>query len=412
MKENNNNIMNELKNLIGVYFPSNEAEDFLTSLVNEVNESLVSSSELEQEAFDLDYELPSGVGYRMFIDRCVTKSEGLLTEENFFNLLLELSRTVQAVGENDLSLELAQDLLNRIEVKKEYDLLKGDAYLMISKIYWSQTYWEDCSYYIDEAMKIFSANSNECGLAKCENMLGTLYGEQGNITLAETHFEKALTHLTGNDESLLHSMILTNLGIINTIQGEYETSIWNYKNALQKFDNQKDSRYIARTYHNIGMLYSRMGKYDAALDEFNKCITLSLDNNYLSNCAVAYIGKAFIYTKLKNSALADAYTDKALEISCRINDTLTIADVYKIKGIIQASMENFELSEEMFENSIRLNRDIESKLNEAESCIEMGNLLKERQREEESQHYFQSAVNYFKELKDKNMIAGLVEQYS
>ena len=68
MKENNNNIMNELKNLIGVYFPSNEAEDFLTSLVNEVNESLVSSSELEQEAFDLDYELPSGVGYRMFID--------------------------------------------------------------------------------------------------------------------------------------------------------------------------------------------------------------------------------------------------------------------------------------------------------------------------------------------------------
>ena len=75
-------------------------------------------------------------------------------------------------------------------------------------------------------------------------------------------------------------------------------------------------------------------------------------------------------------------------------------------------MENFELSEEMFENSIRLNRDIESKLNEAESCIEMGNLLKERQREEESQHYFQSAINYFKELKDKNMIAGLVEQYS
>ena len=412
MKENNNNIMNEIKNLIGNYFPSEEAENFLTSLVNEVNEELVSSPELKEESFALDYELPSGIDYRMFVDRCVTKSEGLLSEEKFFNLLLELSRSVQAVGENDFALELAQDLLNRIESKKEYELLKADTFLMISKIYWSQAYWEDCSYYVDEAMKIFTVHSNQCGLAKCENMLGTLYGEKGDVALAQTHFEKALTHLTENDESLLHSMILTNLGVISTIQGDYETSIWNYKNALQKFDNQKDTRYIARTYHNIGMLYSRTGKYDAALDEFSKCITLSLDNNYLSNCAVAYIGKAFIYTKLKNSALADAYTDKALEIACRINDTLSIADIYKVKGIIQAGMENFELSEEMFENSIRLNRDIESKLNEAESCIEMGNLLKERQREEESQRYFQSAVNYFKDLKDKNLIAGLVEQYN
>ncbi len=124
MEENNSNTMNELKNLIGNYFSAQEAESFLASLVNEVNEELVSYPELEQESFALDYQLPSGIDYRMFIDRCVTKSEGLLSEENFFALLLGLSRSVQAVGENDFALELAQDLLNRIEFKKNMSCLK------------------------------------------------------------------------------------------------------------------------------------------------------------------------------------------------------------------------------------------------------------------------------------------------
>jgi tetratricopeptide (TPR) repeat protein len=412
MNENNKNIIGELKNLIGVFFQEQDADSIIDDLLKETSSNIESSPDQEKESFALDYELPNGIDYRLVVDRCVTKCETLLTEDKFFKLLLELSRTAHAVGENDLALELAQNLLNKIEKKSEYDLLQADAYLMISKIYWSQAYWDDCNYYVEEAMKIYLTNSNNAGLAKSDNMLGTLYGEKGEIALAEQHFEKALTYLSEDDDELSHSMILTNLGIINTIQGEYEKAIWNYKNALQKFDALQSTRYIARTYHNIGMLYTRMEKYDAALDEFNKCITLSLDNNYLSNCAVAYIGKAFIYTKLKNSALADAYTDKALEIACRINDTLSIADIYRIKGLIHGEMENFQLSEEMFENSIRLNKDIESKLNEAESAVEIGNLLKRTGREDESLSYFQSAMNYFKELKDKNIIAGLVEQYS
>ncbi len=412
MNENNYNLMNDIKNIIGAYFPVGEAKEFLDNLLKETKLSVESSPDLEQEINALDYELPNRIDYRLLIDRCVTKSGILLPEDKFFPLILELSKVTQAVGENDLSLELAQDLVNKIEFNSEYEFLLAETYLMLSKIYWSQAYWDDCSFYIDEAMKLFTSLSCQSGIAKCENMFGTLYGEKGEIALAGLHFEKALALLSEDDDSLSHSMILTNLGIINTIQGDYETAIWNYKNALQKFDGLSNIRYTSRTYHNIGMLYTRMEKYDAALDEFNKCITLSLDNNYLSNCAVAYIGKAFIYTKLKNSALADAYTDKAMEIACRINDTLSIADIYKIKGIIQADMENFHLSEEMFENSIRLNKDIESKFNEAESSIEMGNLLKRMQREEESLSYFQSAINYFKDLKDKNIIAGLVEQYN
>ena len=177
-------------------------------------------------------------------------------------------------------------------------------------------------------------------------------------------------------------MILTNLGIINAIQGNYEKAIWNCKKSVEKFELLNDTRRLSRVYHNIGMLYTRLEKFDAALDEFNKCITISLANDYLSNCAVAYIGKAFIYTSLKNYSLADAYTDKAMEIAYKINDTLSIADIYKIKGMIQNNLNNFQLSEELFENSIRLNKDMENKSNEAETSVEMSKLLEKKDRDQ------------------------------
>ncbi len=66
---------------------------------------------------------------------------------------------------------------------------------MISKIYWSQAYWEECEFYISEATRIFASLSSKSGLAKCENMLGTFYGEKGEFDKAQKHLENALVLL-------------------------------------------------------------------------------------------------------------------------------------------------------------------------------------------------------------------------
>jgi len=410
MENDNINIVNDLKRLINNYMPEESSKDFLKALEGDIsspvgmdspnaNDCLVIS---ELDKSQVKYDLPKGTNYRLLIDKVILHCEKLLAEDKFYKLLLDLSQLMLFAGENAYSLELAEDLFGKLNSNNEYSSIRADAALMISKIYWAQAYWDDCSYYISEAMKIFESISSKSGIAKCENMLGTLYGEKGEFDKAQKHLENALACLKEEDDILSHAMILTNLGIINTIQGDYEKAIWNYKNSIERFKTLNDTRRSSRVYHNIGMLYTRMEKYDAALDEFNKCITLSFENNYLSNCAVAYIGKAFIYTKLKNSALADAYTDKAMEIAYKINDTLSIADIYKIKGMVQTDLENFQLSEELFENSIRLNKDMENKLNEAESSNEMGRLLQKTERDEEAKKYITTANNYFKVLKDEN----------
>ena len=64
----------------------------------------------------------------------------------------------------------------------------------------------------------------------------------------------------------------------------------------------------------------------------------------------------------------------------------------------------------MFENSIRLNKDIESKLNEAESSRELGRLLEKTEREEEAKSYLDFANHFYKNLNDRKLTAGLVQQ--
>ena len=403
MENNSSNIVNDIKNLIKNYMTDTDAGNFIKGLEEDISlktDEEISLSKLEKE--QVEYELPKGTKYRLLIDRVITDSERLLPDEKYFNLVLELSQLMLFTGENAFSLEIAEDLLKRLNTENRYSQIIAETNLMISKIHWAQAYWDDCDYYVSEAMKIFRSIENKSGMAKCENMLGTLYGERGEFNKAQEHLENALTYLKEEEDLLPHAMILTNLGIINAIQGDYEKAVWNCKKSVEKFEKLNDHRRLSRVYHNIGMLYTRLENYDAALDEFNKCITISLENDYLSNCAVAYIGKAFIYTKLKNFALADAYTNKAMEIAYKINDTLSIADIYKIKGMIQNDLENFQLSEELFENSIRLNKDMDNKYNEAETSTEIGKLLKKSERKEEAEKFISFADNYFKKFKKKN----------
>ena len=144
------------------------------------------------------------------------------------------------------SLEIVQDLQSKLESKNSFESILAETNLMISKIYWSQADWDECEFYISEAIRIFESLSNEPGIAKCENMLGTLYGEKGDFDKAQEHLNNALALMNNDDQLSSHAMILTNLGIINTINGDYEKAAWNYKNATEKFKKLNDVRRLSR----------------------------------------------------------------------------------------------------------------------------------------------------------------------
>ena len=280
MENNNSNIVNDIKSLVNKYLTESESNDLLRVIEEDValktNEELFPS---ETEREQVEHVFPKGTEFRLLIDRIITECENLLPEDKFYKLMIDLSQLMLFSGENSFALEIAEYKLNKLNSQDNFPLITAETNLMIARIHWAQAYWDDCSYYISEAMKIFQSLENNPGMAKCENMLGTLYGEKGDFSEAKNHLENALIYLKDEEDHLSHAMILSNLGIINAIQGDYEKAVWNCKNSVEKFEKLNDIPRLSRVYHNIGMLYSRMEQYDSALDEFNKCITLSLKNN-------------------------------------------------------------------------------------------------------------------------------------
>lgn len=402
MNNNSEKIITHVKDVLVNFISQSDADEFIKAVKVYANSfDIIDADASDMDKQHINYQFPDGVDERVIVDKIITLSERLLLKDKYYSLLLELAQLMIKIGNQAFALEILTDLKNAIGANADFKVYNGEANLLISKIYWTQAQWEDCDFYLDEAYTSFKSVGYLKGFAKCENMLGTLYGEKGEFKKALEHFEAALVILKESDDLSTQAMILTNLGIIYTIYGDYEKAIWNYKDSIEKFKSLNDKSRIARVYHNIGMLYTRMGEYYLALEQFNSSITLSIENNYQSNSAVSYIGKAFIYTKLKNLPLADAFTDKAMEIACKLNDTLSIADIYRIKGIIQSNLNNFELSEELFENSIRLNDDFESKYNKAESTQELGNLLKQDHRKTEAEVHLKSAEKILKEFKKK-----------
>lgn len=414
MEQNQTDILvKDIENILSNYLGKKDAEGFSKTL-QRVRKSETNAQSM---SFNMNYNqinsiITDGAKGRELVHSIISFAEDRISDEFLLKLMHDLSQLLIFNGELDIAAEICEDIVIKIGGNKNYSSIEADSYLALAKIAWSQAYWEISIGYVQKAYEFYQIKGDYHGYAKCENMLGTISGEQGDLLQAEKHFTKGLQYIPDSDDLSLRSMFEINLGIIFSMHGDHKKAMWNLKNALQKCILLKDTRRVARVRHNIGMLYTKLNDFHAAIEEFDASINISTAYGYLSNCAIGYIGKAYIYTKLNNTDLAEAFTDKALEFAYKINDTLSIADIYKIKGMIQNNLENFELSAEMLENSLRLNEDFENKFNYSESSVELSKTYQKANRSFEAEELRKSAIGYYDLIKAKSYIDELLEANS
>ena len=219
-------------------------------------------------------------------------------------------------------------------------------------------------------------------------MLGSMYGDIGSIKKAKECFENSLSFLNPQTDIALIGMIETNIGILNSIRGDYDDSLLYFQRALIKYEQIKDLMRMSQLRHNLGMLHTQKGEYEAALREFDLSISISIKAGFLPNLVLSYLSKSYIYAKSNDLPLASAFADKSFELSRKLNDRLSIADIYKIKGIIERKLKHYDLSENYLLTSLRLNIELENILNQAETLSELGDLYIEVNKKEEAKQVF------------------------
>jgi tetratricopeptide (TPR) repeat protein len=402
-------INKELEVLVLTFFSESQAEKILAAIPVRSKPSAhiqmpkLKSTERKQLEFDFD----ESVDTNSQIEYLRTAADKIPVSENLFQFLLRLGQYSNYSGEYSIAVEIFEEIITETQKVNEFRSINAAALLAIGEIFSRQAKWQPSFDYIKKALAAYKKLNDLHGCAKCENLLGTVYGDMGNIDKASEHFIKSLSYLDNGASDLLKAKVEVNLGIMNNIQENYDVALAYFKRALRKFEKVSDLIRIAEIKHNIGMTFLKKNELQTALNEFDSAIQISTEHGFLQILNMSYLSKAFIYVKLNQLDLAEAFANKSLKLSYKINDKLSIADVYKIKGMIQRAFNNFNQSESYYLTSLRMNKDLKNELNEAETSYELGILYGEINRSKESQLHLKRALNYYKGIKAYNEVINI-----
>jgi tetratricopeptide (TPR) repeat protein len=394
-------IFKNLDKILNVYFDKQFISEYKKYFQKNRSIKSVPADEKIQE--QLSKKINPATDFKSRIELLLTLAQKRLNTIKRIEFLLHIGEFTVSQGEFGTALKIYENVLE-ICSNTELESFSAYAYLATGDLYSRQANWDKAISFIHNAADLFKRQKDFKGIARCENLLGTIFGDKGDINQAQYHFEQSLTYLDPRKDSVMIGMLELNLGVLDVLQGQYDTALSYYQRALIKFEQVQDIRRIAEAKNDLGLLYTHKGEFDNALLEYDKSIAIALSINYLYALGVSYLSKAFIFAHTEDFILAEAFADKAMDIALRINDRLSEADIYKIKGIINSRQKKYQSAEDYFLTSLRINREIENILNEAEACYEYSLMLIEMGRITAARENLNIALGHFKKLNSTVLI--------
>ncbi|MCH8326707.1 MAG: tetratricopeptide repeat protein [Bacteroidetes bacterium] len=397
-----------LSKILSEFLGQKEFGEFQKLLLkeNSSKKQKVSSSTISKEK-QLKVEFSSLPLYSN-IDLLITFSQYKLKQSKLTKFLLFIGEDLTAKGLLDSAEKVFSHLLS-ISPDKLKSSVRAKVFYGLGDIYSRQAFWEKSISYLNKARIIFKSINDKQGMAKCENILGTIKVETGELKSAKKHFESALSLLGSNKPDVLIGMLESNIGILENIQGNYDQAYIHFQRALFKFEKDNNHQRLSEVHHNLGMVYLEKKNYKSGIKEFDRAFTHASKADVWQIMCISCINKAYIYNKLKDYSLANAFAVKAMDIAYKINDRLSIADIYKIKGVIEKNKKNYTLSENYLNTSLRINIELENILNQAEALYEMGFLYKQMRDFKKSRTCFNKSLNKYNYLKIENKVEEILE---
>ncbi len=353
----------------------------------------------QSERKQIEVDLTDSYHKEFLFHILITLAEQKLEKIRFIEFLLNLGDYAVSLGEYEFAIETHKKIAAESKTDPNLASLAANACYSIGEIYSREAKWTECFDYTKKAFVIFKNQNELKGCARCENLLGTVYGERGDLPEAANHFEESLLYLDEKKDAVLIGKIEINLGIINNIYSNYDQALFYYNRALVNFQRLNDHQKLALIRHNMGITYLKKKEYAYALNELDKSIAVSLNESIFSVLGISYITKAFIYAQMEDVDLSKAFADKAMEICYKTNDKLSVAEIYKVEGIIKRVQKNYSIAENFLLTSLRINKEYKSELNYAETSLELGILYKEWRKFEEARESFKQALRYFKKIR-------------
>ncbi len=405
MDDSINNFEKELDRLLEQYLgdgelnrlnlkinPPKEGSDKITGMINDFYRN--------QLQIDIN-----NCSERIKIDRSITFSEKILQPDNFYDFLLNLGQLCLSRGR----LNLANELFKKVKRNGNNTVLEAESLIILADVFSRRANWQRSLRTIEEAESIYRELNDNSGLAKCENLMGSIYGERGDLAKAKVCFLSALSVINPENDLELAANLGMNLGILDNMQGTKDDSIKHLTNALVSYNKLGNNKRIAETKHNIGIVYLESGDYKSALVAFDEGIQIAKQGGFMSTLCLIYLAKSQALIATDDIYYAAEFADKALDLSITTDDKLTSADIYRVKGIIERHRKNYNVAKTFLLNSLRMHTSLKSAMNIAETSFELGLLNDDVGNEREKTDWLQKSLRYYSDIDATEKVTKIEE---
>ena len=375
--------------------PSKEGNDKITGMINDFYKNQLQTGN-------------NNCRERIKIDRSITFSEKVLPPDNFYEFLLDLGQLCLSRGR----FNLANELFKKVKRNGNKTVLDVDSLIILADVFSRRTNWQKSLRKIEDAESIYRELNNSIDLAKCENLLDSIYKERGGLAQAKDCFLSVLSIINPESDLELTANLNVNLGILDNMQGNTDDSIKHLTNALVIYNTLEDNRCIAETKHHIGMVYLESGAYKSSLEAFDEGINIAKQSVLMSTLCLIYLAKSQTLIAMDDIYNAVGFANKALDLSSTTDDELTSADIYRVKGIIERRRKNYNAAKIFLQNSLRIHTSIKNTLNVAETSFDSELLNDDVANEMEKADWPQKSLRYNLDIdatKEVTMIDELVK---
>ncbi|MGA9120583.1 MAG: tetratricopeptide repeat protein [Bacteroidota bacterium] len=336
-----------------------------------------------------------------FLDHVITLCQTALPGEEVSPVLLEIGDIFKKTGEMQRAAEMYSLVLS-IDERSTGALGKSvnraEALMRRGEVRSCLGRWKESQGDLVRSRSLFAALKEKVAVGRVDNILGTNYAEQGDLTLAWRFFQRAYAVFEESDQKELTGTVLMNLGIILNIRGLYDEALGQYRRAQSCFEQLGDMRRLAQLHHNIGMTHLQREQTNEAIKEFNLSYFLGSKQNLVPIMASAEFGKASAFYKRQDPALALKLVAQAIGQFEKCGDRLGQADGYKLKGMIHRDLKQYALAASYFRTSLRLDQELDNKLNAAETRFEMGIMERRRRKRQAALQAFTEALDLFRKV--------------
>ena len=235
-------------------------------------------------------------------------------------------------------------------------------------VYFHQSKYDTALGILDEVEKLLKEESQDSLIEKAEisQSRGAIYQTEGNLSLAQSEAEKALSISDRIKDEIRAGQIkvkcLNNLGSIWRQKGEYDHAVEILQKSIEILEKLNLKQLLARTVNQLGVVYHVKGDYHRAI-EFNEQ-ALKIIEEIGDKLMIAGVSGnlGVIYAYLGEIEKALEFHKKHLKIAEEIGDRRGIGMAYNNLGRIYAgSRERHALARESFQKALEIFEEIGDK---------------------------------------------------